>query len=65
MDFIGNYKDDVNIPKRYFTEKSFIQFINKTRLHEIDEIKNIKIYSKIFFPFTLSKIQFIKLFKTN
>jgi len=65
MDFIGNYKDDVNIPKRYFTKKSFLKLINKTRLLEVDEIKNIKIYSKIFFPFTLSKIQFIKLFKIS
>lgn len=63
MDFIGNYKDSVDIPKRYFNVNHFEELINESKITEIDRVLNIKIYNKFMFPFNKSKYQFIKLFR--
>jgi hypothetical protein len=61
MDFIGNYKDSVSIPKNYFSHNKYSQFLQANNLEIIDKIENIKLYSFIYFPFNLKKIQFVHL----
>lgn len=63
MDFLGNYKDSVSIPKNYFTLNRYTKFLERNNLQIIDEVKNIKLYSYFYFPFNLKKIQFIHLLK--
>ena len=63
MDFIGNYKDDVSIPKIYFNEKELNSLMDEIKLIKVKELKNISLYRKIFFPFNLKKFQFIHLYK--
>lgn len=65
MDFIGNYKDSVTIPKKYFTFDTYSNFIQNKNLKIIDEVQNIKLYSSLYFPMNLKKIQFIHLLKQN
>ena len=63
MDFIGNYNDSVSIPKKYFNIIEFSNFLEKNNLKILDKVNNIKLYSSIYFPFNLKKIQFIHLLK--
>ena len=63
MDFIGNYKDSVSIPKKYFSHNEYSKFLQKNNLKIVDKVENIKLYSSIYFPFNLKKIQFIHLLK--
>ena len=65
MDFIGNYKDSVSVPKNYFNRKNYENFLQKNNLKIVDNIENIKLYSSFYFPFNLKKIQFIHLLKEN
>lgn len=44
MDFIGNYGDDVKIPKTYFSINTFESFLKKSKLKEIKRISNKKYY---------------------
>ena len=63
MDFIGNYKDGVNIPKNYFTEPNYNHLLEELEIENIDAIENIKLYSKILIPFNFSRFQFINLLR--
>ena len=63
MDFIGNYKDGVNIPKNYFTEENYKHLLEELEIENIDMIENIKLYSKILIPFNFSRFQFINLLR--
>ena len=63
MDFIGNYKDGVNIPKNYFTEANYKHLLEELEIESIDIIENIKLYSKILIPFNFSRFQFINLLR--
>jgi len=63
MDFIGNYKDGVNIPKNYFTEANYKHLLEELEIENIDIIENIKLYSKILIPFNFSRFQFINLLR--
>ena len=63
MDFIGNYKDSVSIPKKYFSHNEYAKFLQENNLKIVDKVENIKLYSSIYFPFNLKKIQFIHLLK--
>jgi len=65
MDFIGNYKDSVAIPKKYFSYNSYTNFLENNNLKIIDKVEDIKLYSSFYFPFNLKKIQFIHLIKQN
>tara|TARA_X000000950_G_C13887042_1_gene649298 strand:+ start:175 stop:840 length:666 start_codon:yes stop_codon:yes gene_type:complete len=62
MDFIGNYKDDVSIPKRYFKKDEFDILINEINLVKHDSIENLKLYSKLYYPFNKPKYQFLNLY---
>lgn len=63
MDFIGNYKDNVSIPKKYFTHDDYSKFLQENNLQIIDKVEKIKLYSFFYFPFNIKKIQFIHLLK--
>ena len=65
MDFIGNYKDFVTIPKKYFSQDTYSNFLKNNNLNIIDKVENIKLYSSFYFPMNLKKIQFIHLLKKN
>ena len=65
MDFVGNYKDDVTIPKQYFTKSLLAEYLNECGLKEVSDVNLIKLYGFIFFPFNKNKYQFIKMFKSR
>ena len=65
MDFVGNYKDDVTIPKQYFTKSLLTEYLNECGLKEVSDVDLIKLYGFIFFPFNKNKYQFIKMFKSR
>ena len=60
MDFVGNYYNGVNVPKKYFTRNSIANILKKSNLKLHKEINNYQYYSKMFYFFqilnyTLSK----------
>ncbi len=63
MDFIGNYKDGVSIPKSYFNKKSLSSLMNDLELEKVHDVKKVSLYKNIYFPFSLKKFQFIHLYK--
>ena len=63
MDFIGNYYNNVNIPKNYFTKNSYINLIKKLNLINYKEITDYYYYSKIFLFFSNPKLHFISILK--
>ena len=63
MDFIGNYKDGVNVPKNYFTKANYNRILEELEIESIDVIENIKLYNKILIPFNSSRFQFINLLR--
>ncbi len=65
MDFIGNYKDDVSIPRVYFNEAELNLLMDEIKLTTVKELTNISLYRKIFFPFNLKKLHFIHLYKKH
>jgi hypothetical protein len=63
MDFFSNFGDGTNIPKKYFSIKSFKKFVNENKLVEIKRIDNKKYY-KWYWPIINSKkLQFISVLK--
>ncbi len=63
MDFIGNYYNNVNIPKNYFTKNSYKNLIKKLNLISYKEITNYYYYLKIFLFFANPKFHFISILK--
>jgi len=63
MDFMGNYKDNVNIPKQYFTKESFKETLSSSGFINVKIISNLKIYSKKFLFFSKSKLHFLCIIK--
>ena len=63
MDFVGNYGDDVKVPKIYFSVKTFENFIKKLNLKEIKRITNKKYYKWYWFYFNSKKLQFLSVLK--
>jgi hypothetical protein len=63
MDFIGNYGDDVKIPKTYFSINTFESFLKKSKLKEIKRISNKKYYKWYWFYFNSKKLQFLSVLK--
>jgi len=63
MDFIGNYKDNVNIPKQYFTKESFKETLSSSGFKNVKIISNLKIYSKKFLFFSKSSLHFLCIIK--
>ena len=63
MDFIGNYYNNVSIPKSYFQKAEFNKLIKSINLKIIAKIENRKYYSNLFFFFNNPNLQFIYLLK--
>jgi hypothetical protein len=63
MDFIGNYYNNVKIPKCYFQKKKFNALIKLVNLKTIAKIENKKYYSNKFLFFNNPNLQFIYLLK--
>ena len=63
MDFVGNYGDNVKIPRRYFSIKTFDNFITKFNLTEIRRINDKKYYKWYWLYFNSRKLQFISILK--
>ena len=63
MDFIGNYYNNVNIPKEYFKKKDFDIFIEKLNIKVIKKVNKNRYYSKKFLFFSNPNLHFIYLLK--
>lgn len=63
MDFIGNYYNDVNIPKKYFDKKNLTNLLRSTSLIIVKKKINIRYYSKFFLFFSNPKLHFIYVLK--
>jgi len=59
MDFIGNYYNNVNIPKKYFTKNSFDELLVELNLNIKEKILDKRYYSKIFMYLSNPKLHFI------
>ena len=59
MDFIGNYYNNVNIPKKYFTKNSFDELLVELNLNINEKILDKRYYSKIFMYLSNPKLHFI------
>jgi len=59
MDFIGNYYNDVNIPKKYFTKNSIDQLLVDLNFNINEKILDKRYYSKIFMYLSNPKLHFI------
>ena len=63
MDFIGNYYNDVSIPKKYFTHEMVNNLIKRLNLKKYREINNYSYYSNFFLFFSNPKLHFILILK--
>ena len=63
MDFVGNYYNGVNVPKKYFTKNSIANILKKSNLKLNKEINDYQYYSKMFLFFSNPKLHFIKILK--
>jgi hypothetical protein len=61
MDFVGNYYNGVNVPKKYFTKNSIANILKKSNLKLNKEINDYQYYSKMFLFFSNPKLHFIKI----
>ena len=59
MDFIGNYYNNVNIPKKYFTKNSFNELLVELNLNINEKFLDKRYYSKIFLYLSNPKLHFI------
>ena len=63
MDFFGNYYRNVSIPKKYFTEKCFLDLLHCSNIRVLKKYTNIRYYPKLFFFLSNPKLHFIYLCK--
>jgi hypothetical protein len=63
MDFIGNYYNNVNVPKKYFKQEEFDKLLKGLNLKIISKILNVKYYSNLFIFFSNPKLHFIYIIK--
>ena len=63
MDFLGNYFNDVPIPKLYYTKKTFKKLIKKTNGSIIEIILEIKLYPPYLLFLSNPKFNFACLIK--
>lgn len=63
MDFIGNYYNNVNVPKKYFKQQMFDRLLKSLNLKIISKILNVKYYSNLFIFFSNPKLHFIYVIK--
>jgi len=63
MDWIGNYKDNVKIPKKYYTKRKFKETLETCNFKNYRISQNHKIYSNKFLFFSQKKLHFIAIIK--
>ena len=63
MDFIGNYYNNVNVPKKYFKQEVFDRLLKGLNFKIISKISNVKYYSNFFIFFSNPKLHFIYVIK--
>lgn len=63
IDFIRNYKDNVNISNQYFTKESFEETLINANLKKYKIIPNLKVYSKKFLFFSKTNLHFLCIVK--
>ena len=59
MDFIGNYYNNVSIPKKYFRQKEFDRFLKRLNFKILSKVVNVKYYSNFFIFFSNPRLHFI------
>lgn len=59
MDFIGNYYNDVEIPKKYFTKHGLEKKLKILKIKIYKKFTSVSIYPKYFLFFSNPKLQFI------
>tara|TARA_Y100000590_G_C15561458_1_gene954933 strand:- start:88 stop:630 length:543 start_codon:yes stop_codon:yes gene_type:complete len=59
MDFIGNYYNNVKIPKKYFKKEDLNKKLKKLKINTFKKIERVKIYPNYFLFFSNPKLQFI------
>ena len=59
MDFIGNYYNDVEIPKKYFTKQGLEKKLKILKIKIHKKFTSVSIYPKYFLFFSNPKLQFI------
>ena len=63
IDFLGNYFNDVKVPKNYYSIKTFEKFIKKTNSKIIERVIGIKLYPSFLLFMSNPKFNFIYLIK--
>jgi 2-polyprenyl-3-methyl-5-hydroxy-6-metoxy-1,4-benzoquinol methylase len=65
MDFIGNFYNDVSIPKIYFTQKEYNDILDKNNIIELKRITKYYYYKKIWLFFSNPHLHFISILSKN
>ena len=63
LDFLGNYQNKTNLPKKYFTPKTFNQLMNLSNLKILYLNDKISYYPWYFIFFNSRKLHFITILK--
>ncbi|MDC0608763.1 hypothetical protein OAO75_03110 [Candidatus Pelagibacter ubique] len=63
LDFLGNYQNKTNLPKKYFTPKTFKQLVNLSNLKILYINDKISYYPWYFIFFNSQKLHFITILK--
>jgi hypothetical protein len=59
MDFIGNYYNNVSIPKKYFRREEFDRLLKRLNFKILSKVVNVKYYSNFFIFFSNPKLHFV------
>ena len=65
MDFLGNYFNDVSVPKIYYSKKTFASLIKKTNSKIIFNVDSIKLYPSHLLFMSNPDFNFACLLKKN
>ena len=65
MDFIGNFYNNVKIPKNYFTISDYDDFLSKNNINEIKRLTNYYYYKKFWLFFANPNLHFISIIKNE
>lgn len=65
MDFLGNYFNDVNTPKKYYSKRSFQELLKKMKIRTVEKILSIKLYPSFLLFMSNPNFHFVYLIKKN
>ena len=63
MDFLGNYFNNVNTPRKYYSKKSFRKLLKKIKITTLEKILSIKLYPSFLLFMSNPDFNFIYLIK--